>query len=230
VPARALAGARSQLSCTLRALTPGREIPANGAFLPSSNRYSFTIPQARPQLFTRHGHDLDVAVSALQKAIRRSHLDDALYWASELFEAGYDAYLWRRLRVILSEDVGVAEPGLPAVIEALHRTWGDMRKEKGRNEILPTMHAVILMARAKKSRLVENALVVHTQGDRQDLYREPPDHALDQHTQAGRALGRSMTHFYEEGALLADPETGELSAEGSIPDPYRERARALEDR
>jgi hypothetical protein len=39
-------------------------------------------------------------------------------------------------------------------------------------------------------------------------------------------MGRGHQHFVDEGSLLADPETGELTAEGSIPDPYRGEAMA----
>lgn len=165
-----------------------------------------------------------MAVSCLQKAIRRSQVDDACYWTAEMFEA-FPFYVWRRIKVILSEDIGVAEPTMPAVIDALHRTFEAQRKEKGGTGSLPTFHAVILLAQAKKSRLVNHALIHHTAGDPNDLYREPPDWALDRHTKAGREMGRGMTHFFDEAALLADPATGELTAE----DPYLERARrALE--
>ena len=95
---------------------------------------------------------------------------------------------------------------------------------------LATMHAVILMARARKSRRVGNALVHHVEGDPSELHRDPPDHALDRHTRNGRARRRGMDHFLDEAALLADPETGELTAEGAIEDPYLDPARrALED-
>lgn len=181
----------------------------------------------RPDLRTRHGHRLDEAVSALQKSIRRSHLDDSLYWACELIEQ-YPHYLWRRLKVILSEDVGIAEPHLPATIQALHSTYEAQRKEKGEQKgEMPTLHAVILLATAKKSRLVDNALIWHTGGPRDKLYREPPDAAFDRHTRRGREQGRSWQHFWEEAALLADPKTGELAAEGSVPDPYLELAHSV---
>ena len=166
-------------------------------------------------------------MSALQKSIRRSHLDDSLYWACELIE-DYPHYLWRRLKVILSEDIGIAEPNLPATIHALHVTSEAQRKEKGEQKgEMPTLHAVILLATAKKSRLVDNALIWHTGGPRDALYREPPDAGLDRHTRKGREQGRDWSHFWKEGALLADPETGELTAEGSIPDPYLEKARQV---
>jgi replication-associated recombination protein RarA len=162
----------------------------------------------------------------LQKSIRRGLVDDSAYWACELME-GYHAYLWRRLKVILSEDIGIAEPHLPATIHSLYQTAEQQRSEKGEYWWLTTLHAVILMARAKKSALVSNALAVHTFAPREAVYRDPPDVALDQHTKRGRQMGRGQRDFFEEGGLLADPETGELTIEGSIPDPFLEKARAL---
>jgi hypothetical protein len=182
-------------------------------------------PTRREQLVTRQGHPLDVATSALQKAIRRGQVEDAVYWTAEMMER-YPHHVWRRLRTIVSEDVGIAWPEGPAVIRALHENARDEREEKRGSGTLAMVHAVILLAKAKKSRLANHALIAHT-ADPQ--YRDPPDVALDRHTKAGRKLRRGTTHFFQEAALLADPETGELSAEGSIPDPYLEGARrALE--
>jgi hypothetical protein len=89
------------------------------------------------------------------------------------------------------------------------------------------MHAAILLAKARKSRMVNNALIWHARAPRSETYREPPDVALDRHTKRGRELGRDRQHFREEASLLADPESGELTAEGSIPDPYLDRVRRL---
>ena len=44
-----------------------------------------------------------------------------MYWALELADSGYAHYVFRRLLVITSEDVGLAEPTMPATIHALHQ-------------------------------------------------------------------------------------------------------------
>jgi hypothetical protein len=73
--------------------------------------------------------------------------------------------------------------------------------------------------------MVDNALAHHhTMIDRGIRDRDIPDVALDKHTLAGKHMGRGMEHFYTQAALLADPETGELSTEGAFPDPYRAKA------
>lgn len=173
---------------------------------------------------TRRGYELPHVVSALQKAIRRGQEEAAVYWALEMDNSGFTAYAFRRLAVIASEDVGLAEPTMPAVIEALRSSWERERQHrKGARGGLFLVHATLALCRARKSRIVDNALI-SVGDDRQR--REVPDVALDVHTQRGRQMGRGWGHFVEESGLLADRETGELG-HGCLPDPYRERAEAV---
>ena len=150
-----------------------------------------------------------------------------MYWAFELADSGFAAYVWRRVLVVTSEDVGLAEPHMPATIHALHQnalTLEAKRKGSGR---LPLVHAVLLLARAKKSRVVDHLLIALSADE---TVREIPDVAIDKHTKRGRAMGRGREHFFEEGSLLANVETGELEHEPHLPDPYRERAGAAVER
>jgi replication-associated recombination protein RarA len=155
--------------------------------------------------------------SALQKSIRRGLEEDALFWATELDLAGYGNYVWKRLRIIASEDVGLADPTVAATVRALYENWLEQRKNKDDRsgaERLFLVHAVILLARAPKSRIVDHALMVMYEGDR--ARREIPDYALDKHTVRGRQMGRGHDHFFEVGAELAN---------AGLDDPYAEDAR-----
>jgi replication-associated recombination protein RarA len=194
-------------------------------------------PRREPPASIR-GYRQDEVVSALQKAIRRGLEDDALYWAVELDESGWGEYCFSRLFVILSEDVGLAEPLMPAVIAALYENWQALRRRRrGRStgratsqgaEKLPLVHAVLLLARARKSQIVVNATVCHTHLAENGIRaKEVPDVSLDRHTLAGKKRGRGWEHFMDESSLLAHRETGELSSEPVLPDPYRERARSV---
>lgn len=58
---------------------------------------------------TPKGYDLHEVISALQKELRRGKEYEAVYWASEL-ESFNPKLLWNRVRVIASEDVGIATP------------------------------------------------------------------------------------------------------------------------
>ena len=120
----------SRLLGTASVAAPTRQ--RNQPVMSAARKYPSPIsssPGSRKDLSTRHGHRLDEAVSSLQKSIRRGLVDDAAYWACELME-GYYAYLWRRLKVILSEDIGIAEPHLPATIHALYQTAEQQRRRR----------------------------------------------------------------------------------------------------
>ena len=167
---------------------------------------------------TVNGHSLPEVVSALQKCIRRGLVDDALYWAVDMYLTGYDEYCWKRLKVIASEDVGPAEPHLPATIAALYATYTELKKKKDETHApqrLQLVHAVILLAQARKSRVVDHALIYHF-GNHAQLKREIPDCALDKHTLRGKQMGRGFDHFFAEGGKLVN-EVGD--------DPYKELAR-----
>jgi replication-associated recombination protein RarA len=175
---------------------------------------------------TRRGYDLDEAASALQKCIRRGLVDEAIYWAVELDESGFSAYLWYRLMDICSEDIGLAEPTMPAQINSLHEIYLKVAKRKNPRKVerLMIVQATMALAMAKKSRAVDHAFGVHYLGD--EPKRPVPEVALDRHTKAGRQRGAGMRQFWEEGTLLADAESGELTYEGALPDPWRDRAMA----
>jgi len=167
---------------------------------------------------TRRGYDAREVVSALQKAVRRSDPDAALYWATELDRSGFGPWCWKRLRVICSEDVGPAAPGLASDLRALYENWVDGRRNKGGEEVLYLTHAVIALATAPKSRIVDWGLLHHS-SDHVER-REVPDEALDKHTLRGRRMGRGGQHFIDEASRL-EPWTGSLE---TLEAEYRERA------
>lgn len=157
------------------------------------------------QMSSIGGYNLGEVTSALQKTIRRGEEAAALFWATELDLSGYGEYCWKRLRIIVSEDIGLASPGLVAETRALYCNWVDQRKKadtKHGPERLFLVHAVILLAQARKSRLVDHALIAYYEAPRQRM--EIPDAALDKHTQRGRQLSRGNAHFWQEGAKLAN--------------------------
>ena len=61
---------------------------------------------------------MDQLVSVLQKEIRRGHVDNAVLAAYEMHSTSTEvaAHLWRRLRVIAVEDVGMGAPLAPVLL------------------------------------------------------------------------------------------------------------------
>ena len=156
------------------------------------------------QLTTEKGSALPDVASTIQKAIRRGDEDTALYFAVELYNSKYDEYLWRRLRVISSEDIGMAEPLMPGTIQALYSAYVDFKKKRTDNqrpsERMFLLHAVLLLCRAKKSRLLDWVTIAVFR--EHDTPREIPEYAYDKHTQKGRKMGRGTTHFFTEATRL----------------------------
>ena len=79
---------------------------------------------------TIRGYLFNEVSSSFQKSIRRGWEEDSLYWAAELDRSGYGEYVWKRIRIITSEDIGLAEPYLPATIRALYENWVQEKKKK----------------------------------------------------------------------------------------------------
>jgi replication-associated recombination protein RarA len=164
---------------------------------------------------TPGGFDSYEAKSALQKSIRRCLEEDALYWAAELALWNTES-LWTRLKVIASEDVGLASP-VAVSVRLLYENWKESSKggrdSEGR---LFIAHAVLLLVRAPKSRIVDHATIMVFKGG--FLKRPVPDYAHDKHTQNGKSKGRKARHFFEVGAKLENCK---------LLDPYEAKAREI---
>ncbi len=170
------------------------------------------------ELTTISSHRLDEVSSAMQKAIRRGSLDNALYWTSELDLSGYSEYVWKRLRIICCEDIGLANPNITVQINSLYQMSNDIKKLEKKNEKTPNSHrlflvqAVMLLTLSPKNRAVDWTLMCYYKGERD--YREIPDYALDKHTVKGKIKGRKYEDFILVGSALKneveiDPEFNE---------------------
>lgn len=153
---------------------------------------------------TKKGHSLFEVSSSFQKSVRRGMEEEAMYWAVELFESRYDNYLWKRIRIISSEDVGLANPVMSQQIYALWMMYQEQKKakdEKNRPERLFLTHAVILLCRSKKSRVIDHALLHHW-SEHDHLSKPIPGFAYDKHTTEGKRLGLGWEHFFDEASKL----------------------------
>ncbi len=170
---------------------------------------------------TALGYPLDEVASALQKAIRRGEIEGAAWWAIELLESGMGAYLWRRLMVIASEDVGPAASEIPSLVSALHSNAIVLSRRKNpRGEdwaatSLQALHAVVALCLAPKTRMVPEVDFVLRHRRREGELLQVPDEAQDQHTQAGRRRGlkkgsRAAARFWMEHARRLEPDAALL--------------------
>jgi putative ATPase len=115
------------------------------------------VEQARQARVLRYGDDehYDI-ISAFIKAVRGSDPDAGLYWLARMLEAGEDArYIARRLVILASEDVGMADSMGLVVADAAARAVEFVGlPEAGLN----LAHAVIYLATAPKSNTAMAAL------------------------------------------------------------------------
>ena len=161
---------------------------------------------------------LDVS-SALQKAIRRADARLGGYWAVELFESGYQQYLWRRLLTISAEDCW----GLISFeIEALYHSWNLIQKRKKGGGRIFASKAVILLCQARKCRdadHLQNLVYDEKQIDEKKLEesiaearKNPekiPEYAFDCHTLKGKRRGLTKKDFFRaEQAALSPRKPG----------------------
>ncbi len=158
---------------------------------------------AKKQILTTNGYDLFEVSSAFQKAIRRGDEQQALTWATELWNSGYQKYGWKRMAIMVSEDVGMGEPQAPSVFKSLldlYTYFTQMRNETGK---LQFYHAVLYLVKCRKSRYVDLIIAKYEyQFEMDDGSIEIPDYAFDMHTRKGKRMGRGLEHFYDEGMII----------------------------
>jgi putative ATPase len=115
------------------------------------------VERARQSRVLRYGEDehFDI-ISAFIKSVRGSDPDAGLYWLARMLEAGEDArYIARRLVILASEDVGMADSMGLVVADAAARAVEFVGlPEAGLN----LAHAVIYLATAPKSNTVMSGL------------------------------------------------------------------------
>jgi len=94
-------------------------------------------------------------ISALIKSLRNSDVDAALYWLARMIEGGADPiFIARRLCILASEDIGMADP--QAMVQAA--AAADITHLIGLPEALfPLTQATIYLAQAPKSNAVKSA-------------------------------------------------------------------------
>ena len=109
-------------------------------------------------------------ISALIKSLRNSDADAGLYWLARLIEGGADPiFIARRLCILASEDIGLADP--QAMVQAA--AAADIVQLIGLPEgLFPLSQATIYLARAPKSNSIKRAYHAAA-ADAAETAREP---------------------------------------------------------
>ncbi|HEX5614051.1 MAG TPA: replication-associated recombination protein A [Acidimicrobiia bacterium] len=147
----------------------------------------------------RYGDDehYDV-ISAFIKSIRGSDPDAALYWLARMLEAGEDArFIARRLVILASEDVGLADAQSLLVADAAARAVEFVGLPEAR---LNLAHAVVHLALAPKSNTVYRGLAAALDAVRHRPVGAVPIHLRDASYAGARTLGHGDGYVYPHDA------------------------------
>jgi putative ATPase len=108
--------------------------------------------QKRAVLYDKEGDAHFDTISAFIKSIRGSDPDAALYWLARMVYAGEDPrFILRRLLILASEDVGLADPQAVGVVNSCAMAFDRVGMPEGR---YPLAQATLYLATCAKSNSV----------------------------------------------------------------------------
>ncbi len=142
-------------------------------------------------------------ISAFIKSVRGSDPDAGLYWLARMLDAGEDArFLARRLVILASEDVGLADPMALVVADAAARAVEFVGLPEA---ALSLAEATVYLATAPKSNRVTVALGRAREDARGHDRGDVPMHLRDAHYRGAAQLGHGDGYRYphdEAGAWV----------------------------
>jgi putative ATPase len=155
------------------------------------------IEQSLDKAAVRYDRDGDQhydVISAFIKSVRGSDVDAALHYLARMLVAGEDPrFIARRLMILASEDIGMADPtALPTAVAAAQTV-----QLIGLPEAQLTLaHATIHLATAPKSNAVTTALAAAMDDVRAGKAGLVPAHLRDGHYSGAAALGNAQGYKY----------------------------------
>ncbi|WP_094289384.1 replication-associated recombination protein A [Mycobacterium lehmannii] len=156
-----------------------------------------TIEQSLDKAAVRYDRDGDQhydVISAFIKSVRGSDVDAALHYLSRMLVAGEDPrFVARRLMILASEDIGMADP------TALHTAVAAAQTVQliGMPEAQLTLaHATVHLATAPKSNAVTTALGAAMADIRAGKAGMVPPHLRDGHYSGAEKLGNAVGYQY----------------------------------
>jgi putative ATPase len=156
-----------------------------------------TIEQSLDKAAVRYDRDGDQhydVISAFIKSVRGSDVDAALHYLARMLIAGEDPrFVARRLMILASEDIGLADPtALPTAVAAAQTV-----QLIGMPEAQLTLaHATIHLATAAKSNAVTTALAAAMDDIRAGKAGLVPPHLRDGHYSGAAGLGNAQGYRY----------------------------------
>jgi putative ATPase len=151
--------------------------------------------QHRAALYDRAGDWHYEIISAFIKSLRGSDPDAALYWLARMLEGGEDPlFVARRLVILASEDVGLADPQALQVAVAAQQAVHFIGMPEG---FFPLAEATIYLAAAPKSNSVGSAYMRAMQDAQATLAEPVPLHLRNAPTPLMKDMGHGAGYQYD---------------------------------
>jgi len=151
IPALAAGDARTALNLVEMAarITPPEDAEAGATSRTLTRDILESVAQHPTMLYDRMGDAHYDTISAFIKTVRDSDPDGALYWLARMLEAGEDPlFVARRLVILASEDIGLADPHALTLAVACQQAAHFLGMPEAR---LPLAETTVYLARAPKS-------------------------------------------------------------------------------
>src|SRR6202048_2229340 len=156
-----------------------------------------TIEQSLDKAAVRYDRDGDQhydVVSAFIKSVRGSDVDAALHYLARMLVAGEDPrFVARRLMILASEDIGMADPTALQTAVAAAQTVQLIGMPEAQ---LTLAHATMHLASAPKSNAVTTALGAAMADIKAGKAGLVPPHLRDGHYSGATALGNAQGYSY----------------------------------
>jgi putative ATPase len=133
-------------------------------------------------------------ISAFIKSVRGSDVDAALHYLARMIEAGEDPrFIARRLLILASEDVGLADNDMLVLANAAMQTVAFIGMPEAR---ITLAHVTTAMCLAPKSNSAYVAIDTAIADVRSGNIGQVPPHLRDSHYQRAGSLGHGVGYIY----------------------------------
>lgn len=144
--------------------------------------------------YDRNGDEHYDVISAFIKSVRGSDVDAALHYLARMIEAGEDPrFIARRIIVLASEDIGMADPTALGVAVAAADAVQYIGMPEGR---IPLAQAVVHLATAPKSNAAYLGIDRAVSDVREGRAGRVPKHLRDAHYPGAKRLGHGKGYVY----------------------------------
>ncbi|MDB5102559.1 MAG: hypothetical protein JWP91_248 [Fibrobacteres bacterium] len=148
--------------------------------------------QRRAVLYDKDGDSHYDTISAFIKSVRGSDADASLYWLSKMVYAGEDPrFIFRRMLILASEDVGLADPQALGVVSAAAAAFDYVGLPEGQFHLA---QACLYLASAPKSNTTM-AYYDALESVKSEQKDEVPDHLKDA-SRDGEDMGHGKGYLY----------------------------------